>query len=135
MVLIPHPPPRKTRRRERPGARKRHALAAEMAEGMSLAVDSSFILPSEAPHQSRPRQHHSHSHANHYERNWKAWKAREAETRAALIRQERIKEIERREAEEHQRLFGGESNDDVSLCENMLEVVYSLFGGLDYVDP
>lgn len=37
--------------------------------------------------------------------------------------------------QEQQRLFGGDVDDDVSLCESMLQVVMHLFGGLDYADP
>lgn len=33
------------------------------------------------------------------------------------------------------RLFGGEEGDEVSLCDPMLGVLYSLFNDLDYVDP
>jgi hypothetical protein len=36
---------------------------------------------------------------------------------------------------EQQRLFGGEVDDDVSLCPSMLNVVLCLFGDIDYIDP
>ncbi|KAI9675660.1 MAG: hypothetical protein M1817_001027 [Caeruleum heppii] len=36
---------------------------------------------------------------------------------------------------EQQRIFGGEAGDEVSLCGPMLQVLLSLFGGLDYTDP
>jgi len=37
--------------------------------------------------------------------------------------------------QEQIKLFGGELDDDVSLCEPMLQVVFHLFGGIDYTDP
>ncbi|KAF2757029.1 hypothetical protein EJ05DRAFT_511776, partial [Pseudovirgaria hyperparasitica] len=33
------------------------------------------------------------------------------------------------------RLFGGETGDEVSLCEPMLKVVMDLFNDIDYIDP
>lgn len=36
---------------------------------------------------------------------------------------------------ERQRLFGGEDEDGTELCEEMIGVVFSLFGSLDYTDP
>lgn len=127
-MVRPNPSPHhcKNRRRVRPGARKRHALAHkgymsdELNEGMGMAHDHTLSLPSESP-VSPLRQN--------YERSWRAWKAREAEQRAV--------ERERTELEdkEHYRLFGGEVDDDVSLCNSMLDVVYSLWGDIDYTDP
>jgi len=32
-------------------------------------------------------------------------------------------------------LYGGCPDDDVSLCPAMLDVVMSLFGDIDYIDP
>lgn len=37
--------------------------------------------------------------------------------------------------QEQQRLFGGDSGDDGSLCLAMLDVVMRLFGDIDYTDP
>ena len=48
--------------------------------------------------------------------------------------QERRRSAARLEAEQR-RVFGGEDGDEVSLCGPMLQVVLSLFGGVDYVDP
>lgn len=133
VIMVPIPSSqtshRKNRRRERPGARKRHALALahEVAEGISMASDFSLDPP----------LHHSHSQScqhHQYDRNWKAWKAREAENRAAIAEKEKHSAREK-EREAYTRLFGGEADDDVSLCENMLGVVYSLWGGIDYIDP
>jgi hypothetical protein len=36
---------------------------------------------------------------------------------------------------EEQRLFGGDVDDDRSLCLAMLDVVIRLFGDIDYTDP
>lgn len=136
VTMVPTPQ-RKNRRRERPGARKRHALALahEVAEGMSIASDFlfDFPLPNHHSHAS-PRQHLN------YDRNWKAWKQREEESREAAMDSDRHSASARargRENEEFKRLFGGGEDDDVSLCENMLGVVYSLFGQgcTDYIDP
>lgn len=108
------------RRRIRPGARKRHALkghalqghlSSELREGLGMARDQTLSLPCESP----LRQN--------YERSWRAWKTRESEQRTEL------------QEKEHYRLFGGEVDDDVSLCSSMLDVVYSLWGDIDYTDP
>ena len=37
--------------------------------------------------------------------------------------------------QDEQRLFGGDSGDDKSLCLAMLDVVMRLFGDIDYTDP
>ena len=128
---------RKNRRRERPGARKRHALALanEVAEGMDMALDHT-PLPfqhSHLPSHAQPRQHQ-------YDRSWKAWKAKEAMAEEMKREMEKAKgrkeeKARQQEREAYTRLFGGEADDDVSLCVNMLGVVYSLWGGIDYVDP
>ena len=47
-------------------------------------------------------------------------------------------ELERLQVEadkEHLKLFGGDLDDDVSLCPAMLSVVMALFGDIDYIDP
>jgi hypothetical protein len=36
---------------------------------------------------------------------------------------------------ERQRLFGGDGDDDGSLCLAMLNMVMHLFGDIDYTDP
>jgi len=129
VTTAPSPYHRKNRRRERPGARKRHALAhkegltQELNEGISMAHDCTLSLPFES--RASPLR-------PNYERSWRAWKAREAGQRAAD--KERAERVESEEKEQY-RLFGGEVDDDVSLCRNMLDVVYSLWGDIDYTDP
>jgi hypothetical protein len=51
-----------------------------------------------------------------FDQGWQRWKLREAE-------------------QEQQRLFGGDSGDDGSLCLAMLDVMIRLFGDIDYRDP
>lgn len=124
VVSPPGPFHRQNRRRERPGARKRHALALkeglahELAEGMSLAYD--YTIPVFTGARGSVLQ-------QNYDRNWRAWKTREAEQRAV--------DKQRRDNESYLRLFGGDVDDDVSLCKNMLGVVFSLWGDIDYTDP
>lgn len=142
MVLHQHPPhapplkppSRKNRRRERPGARKRHALHNEVSEGITLASDPSIYLPYETHRPGLRQLQHQHQ-AYSYERNWKAWKAREQEQ--AAERERRAERQRQRQREEYDRLFGvgSRSGEDEGLCESMLGVVYSLWGGIDYVDP
>jgi hypothetical protein len=56
------------------------------------------------------------------------WKLRHAEEAQA--------EMDRLQLEqERQRLFGGDGDDDGSLCLAMLDVVMRLFGDIDYTDP
>lgn len=115
----------KNRRRERPGARKRHALAnkgglsRELSEGARLAHDPSLQLPFE--YRPSPLR-------QSLDLSWRVWKAQEAGAGA----EQRDTESDERE---QRRLFGGEVDDDVSLCANMLGVVYSLWGDIDYTDP
>ena len=91
-------------------------------EGICDARDPSLHLPSDKPRPSPlPRQS--------FDQSWERWKAREAEEKA-------LAEMDKTQLEmEQQRLFGGDVDDDVSLCESMLQVVMHLFGGLDYADP
>lgn len=130
MVLhYQHPPDltkgRKNRRRERPGARKRHSLHNDINDGLNLASDYTIVLPFKT-HRSGMRQHQA------YERNWKARKDREHEQRLAVVDREKRANMDR-QREEYTRLFG--AGEDDSLCESMLSVVYSLWGSIDYVDP
>lgn len=126
---------RKNRRRERPGARKRHALALahEVAEGMDMALDHTPL-----PFQHSHLPSHAQTRQHQYDRSWKAWKAKEVEAEELKRKQQMVDSKERarqQEKEAYTRLFGGGEDDDVSLCANMLGVVYSLWGGIDYVDP
>jgi hypothetical protein len=128
----PLPYHRQNRRRERPGARKRHALsrkeslASELADGVLLARDTSISFPSEHPRPSPLLR-------QNFDASWRRWKAREAEQRAHE-HLKRSREMESVEMEQC-RVFGGEVDDDVSLCANMLDVVRFLWGDVDYTDP
>jgi hypothetical protein len=114
---------RKNRRRERPGARKRHALSrkldlhADFNEGALLAHDAS-LFPFDG--------HITAEHHPSLEQSWLAWLAHE---------DEKARASSQREEEEQRRLFGGDADDDVSLCAHMLGVVYALWGDIDYTDP
>jgi hypothetical protein len=121
---------RQNRRRERPGSRirkgrKSHiqsSIQSDFQEGILDARDSDLSLPSDV---SKP----SPLLRQNFEQSWNRWKTRQAEEKA-------IAEMDRMQLEQEQiKLFGGDVNDDVSLCEPMLEVVYRLFGGIDYTDP
>lgn len=108
----------KNRRRMRRGARKRHALSRkvdprdEYLEGAFLAHDTAFLpLSGPFPGGAQPQS---------LERSWLAWMAHE---------------VRREEEDEQCRLFGGDADDDVSLCASMLGVVYALWGDIDYTDP
>jgi hypothetical protein len=124
----PTPYHRQNRRRERPGSRTRHALSRkeaiqyDCAEGLAIARDATVLLPFENSKPSPLRR-------QTFDQSWQRWKAREAEQKLQA-------ETEKMELEnEQRRLFGGEIDDDVSLCRAMLDVVRYLFGGLDYIDP
>ncbi|KAH8658815.1 hypothetical protein BGZ60DRAFT_354649, partial [Tricladium varicosporioides] len=119
---------RQNRRRERPGSRTRRTITRkanlqhELNEGFTDAYDSSVSLPTDRAKPSPLLRENFHQ-------NWQRWKEREAEEQA-------LAEMDRIQLEmEQQRLYGGEISDDVSLCAEMLGVVYSLFGDIDYIDP
>jgi hypothetical protein len=124
----PAPHQRQNRRRERPGSRTRRTLTRKSniqdacVQGIYDARDATVYLPSDKPTPS-PLLRQS------FDQSWERWKAREAEQKA-------LAEMDQTQLElEQQRLFGGDVDDDVSLCESMLQVVMDLFGDLDYADP
>lgn len=124
----PAPHHRRNRRRERPGSRSRRSITRKSQihdtclEGLYDARDASLYLPSvKASPSLLLRQS--------FDQSWERWKAREAEEKS-------LAELDKTQLElEQRRLFGGDVDDDVSLCESMLQVVFHLFGGLDYADP
>jgi hypothetical protein len=125
-TVTPHQ--RQNRRRERPGSRSRRSITRKSLlqdmcrEGFWDARDPTLHLPSDRATPS-PLLRQS------FDQSWEKWKAREAEQKA-------LAEMDKTQLEqEQQRLFGGDVDDDVSLCESMLQVVMHLFGGLDYADP
>lgn len=125
----PAPHPKRNRRRERPGSRTRRThyrkegLHVDFAEDVDLALSSSKLPPFDYTKPSPLRR-------QTFDQSWQRWKAREAEEKAAVVQKENHELL----AEQH-RLFGGEVNDDVSLCKSMLSVVLFLFGDIDYIDP
>ena len=86
------------------------------------AYDSSVSLSSDKASPSPLLRENFHQ-------NWQRWKAREAEEKALQLEKPQLEQAE------HQRLYGGDVSDDVSLCPAMLSVVMSLFGDIDYIDP
>jgi hypothetical protein len=105
---------------------RKNNLIHDCNEGLLDARDPTVYLPSD--NQTKP----SPLLRQNFTQSWQRWKAREAEERAV---QER--EIARME-QEQRRLFGGDVDDDVSfdlLCPAMLDVVFRLFGDIDYTDP
>jgi hypothetical protein len=126
----PTPHHRQNRRRERPGSRSRRSITRKSQihdtclEGLYDARDASLYLPSV---KSTPSPLLRQS----FDQSWERWKAREAEEKALAELDKTHLDLE----QEQRRLFGGDVGDDVSLCESMLQVVWHLFGGLDYADP
>jgi hypothetical protein len=121
---------RQNRRRERPGPRTRRAISRksniqdECYDGLLIARDTNILLPSDKTIPSPLRR-------QSFDQSWQRWKAREAEEKAQAQAEARRIEME----QEQRRLFGGEVDDDVSLCPAMLDVVMRLFGDIDYTDP
>jgi len=126
---VPHH--RQNRRRERPGSRTRQttrksriqsSIRDEYHEGILDARDSAVVLPSD---RSKP----SPLLRLNFDQSWERWQARKAEEKS-------VAEMDQMQLEQEQiKMFGGELNDEVGLCEPMLQVVYFLFGGIDYQDP
>ncbi|KAG9232241.1 hypothetical protein BJ875DRAFT_381124 [Amylocarpus encephaloides] len=120
---------RQNRRRERPGSRTRRTVTrkaniqAECTEGFLDAYDSNVALPSDRARPSPLLRESVHQ-------SWQRWKERAAEEQA-LEEMDRLQAVGR----EQQILYGGDVDDDVSLCPAMLDVVMSLFGDIDYIDP
>lgn len=102
-------------------SRKSALQQYEYNEGILDARDSTFSLPSD-------RIQPSPLLRQNFDQSWQRWKAREAEEKVLI-------EAIRLQQEHEQRLFGGDFDDDVSLCEPMLGVLMSLFGDIDYTDP
>ena len=64
-----------------------------------------------------------------FDQCWQRWKLRQVEEEAQTEMDRLLLE------QKQQRLFGGDSGDDGSLCLAMLDVVMRLFGNIDYTDP
>jgi hypothetical protein len=64
-----------------------------------------------------------------FDQSWQRWKVRQVEEDAQAEKDKLQLDQERL------LLFGGDLDDDVSLCVPMLRVVMSLFGDIDYTDP
>jgi hypothetical protein len=122
------PSHRQNRRRERPGSRTRRTvnrkanIKSDFTEGYLDAYDPSVALPSDRARPSPLFRESIHQ-------TWQRWKEREAEEQA-IAEMDKIQALERELS-----LYGGCPDDDVSLCPAMLDVVMSLFGDIDYIDP
>ncbi len=122
---------RQNRRRERPGSRTRRtitrkaSLQNDYTEGMLDARDSNVPLPSDKAHPSPLLR-------QNFDQSWQRWQARQA-VEMELAEVDKLQQIEL----EQERMLGGEIGDDVSLIPDtaMLDVVVSLFGDIDYIDP
>jgi hypothetical protein len=69
-----------------------------------------------------------------FDQCWQRWKVSQSEeTQPEMDKLQQGQE--RQERQERQRLFGGDGDDDGSLCIAMLDVVMRLFGDIDYTDP
>lgn len=122
---------RQNRRRERPGSRTRRSAARKSViqsnlrhdcdQGILDARDSSLPLPSD---RAKP----SPLLRQNFDQSWQRWKARQAEEKA-------LADMDTMRLQQELLLFGGDVDDDVSLCEPMLRVVMNLFGDIDYTDP
>ena len=109
---------RQNRRRERPGSRTRRTISHKA----NILNDCNDPLPPSSKANPRPLLRQD------FDQCWQRWKLRQVE--------EAQTEMDRLLLEqEQQRLFGGDSGDDGSLCLAMLDVVMRLFGDIDYTDP
>jgi hypothetical protein len=119
---------RQNRRRERPGSRTRHTISRktnvldDCNEGCPDSRDADPLPPSS---KAIPRP----LFRQDFDQCWQRWKLRQAEEEAQTEMDRLLLE------QEQQRLFGGDSGDDGSLCLAMLDVVMRLFGDIDYTDP
>ncbi len=122
------PSHRQNRRRERPGSRNRRTINRrfyvrdECEQGILDARDSTIPLPSD---KAKP----SPLMRQNFDQSWQRWKVRQVEEDAQAEKDKLQLDQERL------LLFGGDLDDDVSLCVPMLRVVMSLFGDIDYTDP
>ena len=119
---------RQNRRRQRPGSRTRRTISRkantleDCDEGCPDSRDAN-PLPSSSKVNLRPLSRQD------FDQCWQRWKVRRVE-------EESQTEMDRLLLEHgQQRLFGGDSGDDGSLCLAMLDVVMRLFGDIDYTDP
>jgi len=100
-------------------------LEEDCHEAILDARDASLFLPFD---KTKP----SPLLRENFDQSWQRWQSKKAKQQE----EEALAERERQRIEQEQiMLFGGDINDDVSLCAPMLSVVISLFGGIDYTDP
>jgi hypothetical protein len=114
---------RKNRRRERPGSRNRWSTTrkSHMQQYWLEDIDEAHD-PSPLPFE---KSRSSPILRQNFDQSWERWKARDGPKALSKMQLE----------QEQLRLCGGDVDDDVCLCEPMLQVVIHLFGALDYSDP
>lgn len=117
---IPVPHNRPNRRRARPGSRARHVLPRKDDIYDSLKEKSSQDNKACA-HSSSDQAKPSPALQQNLEQI--EAEAGQEEAAGAMLAAERV------------RIYGGYIDDMMSLCEPMLQVILSLFGSIDYVDP
>jgi hypothetical protein len=136
-IAVPHH--RQNRRRERPGSRSRRAVPRKSLLQESIliqdAIDGAYDSRDATLAQPHIKTTPSPLLRQSFDQSWEKWKAREAQQKAqAKLEKTLQNDMTQLELEQLQ-LFGGDVGDDVSLCESMLQVVFHLFGGIDYADP
>jgi hypothetical protein len=134
---VPHH--RQNRRRERPGSRSRRAVPRKSLLQESLLIQEAIEGTYDSRDATVPQPHIKTTPSpllrQSFDQSWEKWKAREAQQKAqAKLEKTLQNDMTQLELEQLQ-LFGGDVGDDVSLCESMLQVVFHLFGGIDYADP
>jgi hypothetical protein len=116
---------RQNSRRECPGSRTRRIISRnantldDCNEGCPDSRDANPLPPSSKAN-PRPLLRQD------FDQCWQRWKLRQVEEEAQTEMDKLLLE------QEQQRLFGGDSGDDGSLCLAMLDVVMRLFGDIDY---
>ncbi|KAG9230591.1 hypothetical protein BJ875DRAFT_150637 [Amylocarpus encephaloides] len=116
---------RQNRRRERPGSRTRRTISrkANILDDCDKGCPDANPFPPSSKASPRPLLRQD------FDQCWQRWKLRQ-------VKEEAQTEMDRLLLEqEQQRLFGGDSGDDGSLCLAILDVVMRLFGDIDYTDP
>lgn len=109
---------RQNRRRERPGSRTRRSINRRKSRLQSTILedlDEAYYMDN-IEYPERPD----------HETVQQIWMPNQ---KIALATIEELEQVEL------ERIFGGDSWDDVSLCEPMLRVLSYLFGDTDYTDP
>lgn len=135
----PAPHHRQNRRRERPGSRSRRAAPRKSLLQESFLIQDTIESTCDFRDVALPQPHVTATPSpllrQSFDQSWQRWKAREAQQKAQEELEKTLQDDMTQLELEQLQLFGGDVGDDVSLCESMLQVVFHLFGGIDYADP